>query len=64
MFQFRFPKRRPVDIDAPALIREASLLLPSPARRRFLTGAVGLAPSPCSPAAPSRMASRRKMRCA
>ncbi len=42
MFQFRFPKRRPVDIDAPALIREASLLLPSPARRRFLTGAVGL----------------------
>jgi DMSO/TMAO reductase YedYZ molybdopterin-dependent catalytic subunit len=43
MFQFRFPKRRPnPDVDARALIREAALLLPSPARRKFLTGAVGL----------------------
>jgi DMSO/TMAO reductase YedYZ molybdopterin-dependent catalytic subunit len=42
MFQFRVPKHPVVDVDAPALIKEASLLLPNPARRKFLTGAVGL----------------------
>jgi DMSO/TMAO reductase YedYZ molybdopterin-dependent catalytic subunit len=42
MFQSRFRARKPVDIDGPALIKEAALLLPSPARRLFLKGAVGI----------------------